>query len=78
VNSYNEFIRWFHQSRIPNLQKFLMNICDDFFFNWQTEKKKIETIRNLSSFPTTQNEYDLHGENIDEFVNNMSNSMRTN
>ena len=37
----NELIRWFHQSRIPNLQKFMMNICDDFFFNWKTKKKNV-------------------------------------
>ena len=36
----NEFIKWFHQSRIPNLQKLKKNICDYFFFNWQTEKKR--------------------------------------
>ena len=37
----NEFIRWFHHSRIPNLRMLLkMDICYDFFFNWQTEAKK--------------------------------------
>ena len=35
------FIRYFHQSRIPNLQNFFMNIYYDFFFNWQTEKKHL-------------------------------------
>ena len=40
--AYNEFIRLFHQSsRGPNLQIFLANICYEFIFNWQTEKKKI-------------------------------------
>ena len=32
------FIRYFHQSRIPNLRIFLTNIYYDFFFNLQTEK----------------------------------------
>ena len=31
-------ITYFHQSRIPNLRIFLLNIHYDFFFNWQTEK----------------------------------------
>ena len=35
------FIRYFHQSRIPNLLIFLRNIYCDFFFNWQTEKKHL-------------------------------------
>ena len=34
-------MRWFHQSRIPSQQIFLTNICYDFFFNWQIEKKKL-------------------------------------
>ena len=37
----NKFIRWFHQSWIPNLGIFLANICYDFFFNWQTEKRNL-------------------------------------
>ena len=35
------FIRYFHQSRIPNLRTFLTNIYYDFFFNWQTETKHL-------------------------------------
>ena len=30
----NEFIRWFHQFGIPNLQIFFTDISYDFFFNW--------------------------------------------
>ena len=33
------FIRFFHQSRILNLQNLLTDIDVDFFFNWQTEKQ---------------------------------------
>ena len=36
-----EFIRSFHQSRVLNIRFFLTNICYDFFFNWQTEKKHV-------------------------------------
>ena len=39
--SSDSFTLWFHQSRIPNLQKILTNIYFDFFFNWQTEGKKL-------------------------------------
>ena len=39
--SCNEFIRCFHESRIPNLQIFITTICYDFFYNWQTEKKRL-------------------------------------
>ena len=35
------FIRWLHQSRIPNLRIFLTNIYYDLFFNQQTEKKTV-------------------------------------
>ena len=37
----DQFIRWFHQSRIPNLRIFIMNFCYQFFFIWQTEKKEL-------------------------------------
>ena len=35
-----------------------MNICYDFFFNWQTEKKKpcFGAIKDLFSFTTVQTE----------------------
>ena len=39
--SSDSFTLWFHQSRIPNLQKILTNIYYDFFFNWQTEEKSV-------------------------------------
>ena len=35
------FIRYFHQSRIPNLRMFLLNICYDFFFNWNKTQKEL-------------------------------------
>ena len=53
----NEFIKWYHQSRIPNLRKNFMNICDDFFFNpanW--EKMYFGPTRSLFSFSTAQTE----------------------
>ena len=31
----------FTNLEFPNLQYFLMNICYDLFFNWQTEKKPV-------------------------------------
>ena len=56
-NSYKEFIRWFHQSRIPNLRFFLTNICHDFFFNWCTEKKNcLGPIKSLFTFSTAHTE----------------------
>ena len=46
----NEFVRWFHLSRIPNLLIFLTKIGHDFFFNFQTEKKNCFWIYNKSVF----------------------------
>ena len=42
--TYNEFIRWFHQSQIPNLWIFWRNICYDFLFNCPNWEKCVETI----------------------------------
>ena len=54
---YYEFIRQIHQSRIPNLRFFLTNVYYDFFFNWQTEEKKLFwTNKSLFSFSTAQTE----------------------
>ena len=42
-------IKYFHQFRIRNLQ-ILLNICYHFFFNLQTKKKLLWTIRNEICF----------------------------
>ena len=48
----NEFIRWFYQFLIPNLRMFFTDICYDFFFNRQTEKKHpvLDQLRRLFLF----------------------------
>ena len=56
--SFDRLIRYFHESRIPNLRFFseiLHNICYDFFFNCKLRKKVFfGPIRNLFSFSTAQ------------------------
>ena len=47
VQSFNEFIKRFHQSQIPNLRIiFFLN----FFFNQQFEKNTIKPVKRLFSF----------------------------
>ena len=50
---YNEFIRWFHQSRIPNLRIFVMI---SFSTGKLRKKNCFGPIRNLFSFSKAQTE----------------------
>ena len=51
---------WAHQIVSPILHPkstiFLTNICYDFFFSWQTEKKQLWAKKKLFSFSTAQTE----------------------
>ena len=41
---------------MSNLPTFLTNICYDFFFNWQTEKKTVLDQQEIWLFSTAQTE----------------------
>ena len=60
----NEFIWWFHQSRMPNLLLiFVTNICYDFCFNW--EKNQFWTNKKFVFFFNCSN-WEIFVEKISE------------
>ena len=59
----NEFIKCFHQSRIPNLQIFFMNICDAFSSTGKLRKNVFWTNKKFILFSNYSNWVNFVGKN---------------